>query len=534
MAFTRKSYEETRDSILAQITRSIVNEKHTGEPNRTRYKLANTPITNIVKVDGVLNGIQNTFREDDDYRLTGDMLEWLVGGDKPDDGTPFFVSYVFGGPTGITDVHPGSVTRTIVEAISREIDFFYAQLNQVYLAGFIDTATGSALDLVVSILGVERKPAEQATGIVVFGRNTDPGEINIEHETILYDGQTSYELKSTPVKNVVKIDGTLEGSVYTFEQGIDYTVTDNRVEWLADGKPPGLNALFYVDYVAYERIGVPVGTRVSTYARRPEDTKSFVTTEEKFLERKPEGRWETEVPVRAEVAGRAGNVYAGAIIVMPQPLVGVEYVINRGDILTGVDAEADEELRERAKHALEVAGKATFVSLESAVRGVEGVSSILIEDLGVLDEPERVPGVVRIIVYGGDDNEIQRVIDDTRAAGVRVEFSRPKHIHIDVTATLSLLRGASSSRVEREVEAKIRSYLSSLDIGDDVVFSRIVRAVLDIDGVYDLNELIVKAYRREGEEAITSTRENIELSAEEMAVARAINVLVRTFDRGRK
>jgi hypothetical protein len=88
--------------------------------------------------------------------------------------------------------------------------------------------------------------------------------------------------------------------------------------------------------------------------------------------------------------------------------------------------------------------------------------------------------------------------------------------------------------MEREVEAKIRSYLSSLDIGDDVVFSRIVRAALDIDGVYDLNELIVKAYRQEGEEAITSTRENIKLSAEEMAVARAINVLIRTFDGGRK
>jgi uncharacterized phage protein gp47/JayE len=390
------------------------------------------------------------------------------------------------------------------------------------------------LDLVVSILGVERKPAEQATGIVVFGRNTDPGEINVELETILYNGQTPYDLKSTPVKNVVKIDGLLEGNVYTFEEGTDYTVTENRVEWLTDGKTSDLNALFYVDYVAYEQINVPVGIRVSTYARRPEDTKVFVTTEEKVLERKPEGRWEAEVPVRAEVAGRAGNVYAGAIIVMPQPLVGVEYVINRGDILTGADAEADEELRERAKHALEVAGKATFVSLESAVRGIEGVSSILIEDLSVLDEPERVLGVVRVIVYGGDDNEIQRVIDDTRAAGVRVEFMRPKHIHIDATATLTLLRGASPSRVEREVEAKIRSYLSSLDIGDDVVFSRIVRAALDIDGVYDLNELIVKAYRQEGEEAITSTRENIKLSAEEMAVARAINVLIRTFDGGRK
>ncbi len=469
MAFTRRSYEATRDSILAQITRGIVNEQHTGESARTRYRLASTPVTRIVKVDGTVDGAPTTFREGVDYRLVGDLLEWQGGGARPDEGTPFFVNYVFGGPTGLTDVNPGSVTRTIVEAVSREIDFLYAQLNQVYRAGFIDTASGSALDLVVSILGVERKPAERATGLVVFGRNNDPGEIAVERETLLYGGQPSYELKSTPVKAVVTIDGTREGAPHTFVEGADYAVTNDRIEWLPEGDHPALNTPFSVDYVAYERIVIPVGTRVSTYARRPEDTKSFVTTDERFLARTVEGRWEAEVPVRAEVAGQAGNVYAGAIIVMPQPLVGVEYVINRGDILTGVDAEADEELRERAKHALEVAGKATFVSLESAVRGVEGVTSLLIEDLSVLDAPERVPGVVRIIVYGGEDDAIQRVIDDTRAAGIRVEFTRPQHVHIDVTAPVTLERGAAPARVGQDVEASIRRYLSSLDIGDDVV-----------------------------------------------------------------
>jgi len=95
------------------------------------------------------------------------------------------------------------------------------------------------------------------------------------------------------------------------------------------------------------------------------------------------------------------------------------------------------------------------------------------------------------------------------------------------------MRGATPSRVERDVESKIRGYLSSLDIGEDVVFSRIVRAVLDVEGVYDITELTIKAYRREGGEVITSTRENIELRSEETAVARTINVLVVPLERGR-
>lgn len=520
--FIRKSYEEIRDSILAQITKGIVNEKHVCDAYRTKYRLVNTPVIDIVKIEGVLDGSRHTFTEAVDYKLTGDMVEWLADGNRPDDKTPFFVNYVFGGSSNVTDVNPGSVVRTIVESISREIDYLYEQLNQAYLAGFIDTATGSALDLVVSILGVERKPAEHATGRVTFGRSTEPGEISVSGETHVYDGKTMYELKRIPVKGIVKIEGTLEGSAHTFGLETDYSLDENRVLWLTEGKKPDDNSVFHVDYTSLEQIRIPSGVEVSTYARRPEDVKVFTTTEEVVLERTVEGRWEADVQAKAKVAGRTGNVYAGAITVMPQPPVGVEYVINREDIVNGAEAEADDELRERAKHALEVAGKATLVSLESAVKGIEGVDSVMIED-----RPDGVAGIVKIIVDGGEASEIERVIKDTRAAGIKVEFSRPRTVHIDVTLAITLQKDASPPSVERDVEAKVRSYLSSLNIGDDVIYSRLVGTALGVTGVYDVNELTIKAIRKEDGGAVTSTRENIELSADERAIARTINILIR-------
>lgn len=525
MAFRRRSYEETCDSILSQITKGVVDEKHVYEPFRTKYKLENTPVRRIVKVEGVLSGATTTFKEGEDYRLSGDILEWQPGGGRPDDRTIFFVNYSIGESASITDVNPGSVVRTIVEAVSREIDFLYAQLDQVYEAGFIDTATGSSLDMVASILGVERKPAEPAIGFVTFGRNTAPGEISVNQEAHLQDGRASYVLKSSPVKEIVKIEGNLDGAAQEFEKGADYVLTENRVEWLPEGKKPDPNSTFYVDYVTYERITVSKGTMVSTYARRTEDAKTFETTDERVLERTPQGRWEAHVPVMAVVPGREGNVSAGSIVVMPQPLVGVEYVINRGDILTGAEVETDEELRERAKHALEVAGKATLASLESAVKGVEGVSSVLIEDM-----PDGVQGVVRIIAQGGNTEDIEKVIEDTRAAGIRVEFSRPRIVNIDISLTLILERGANPSRVGKEAEAQIKRYLSSFDISDDVIFNRIVNTALNVEGVYDIEELTIQAYREDGE-AITSARENIEISADEMALVREVNVLVRAFDK---
>jgi len=225
------------------------------------------------------------------------------------------------------------------------------------------------------------------------------------------------------------------------------------------------------------------------------------------------------------LAGRPGNVYAGAVNVMPQPPMGVEYVVNREDILNGTDEESDAELRERAKRALEVAGKATLVSLEAGVRGIEGVDSILVEDM-----PDGVSGVVKIIVDGGDTEEIKRVIDDVRAAGIRVEFLRPKPVHVDVNLTVTLHRGPTPSKVQRDVEAEVRSYLSSLEIGDDVIYSRIVGAAVSIEGVHKVAEMTVKAYRREGEEAIKSIEENVEITSEERAIARAVNVLIRTSE----
>lgn len=526
MAFRRRSYEETRDSILSQITKGVINERHVYDAFQTRYKLENTPVREIVKVDGVVGGSTMTFSEGEDYRLAGDMLEWLPDGTKPDEKTVFFVNYTIGELQSLTDVNPGSVVRTIVEAVSREMDFLYAQLNYVYEAGFIDTATGSSLDLVASILGVQRKSADPSTGLVTFGRNTDPGDISVEQEAHLQDGRNSYTLKNTPVKQIVKIEGNLEESAHEFEQGTDYILVSNSVEWLAEGKRPDADSTFYVDYVTYELITIPARTRVSTYARRTEDAKIFETTDERILKRTPQGRWEAIVPVKAMEPGKAGNVFAGSIVVMPQPLLGVEYVINRGDILTGVDAESDEELRERAKHALEVAGKATFSSLESAVKGVEGVTSVLIEDM-----PDGVLGVVKIIVQGGSPEDIQRVIDETRAAGIKVEFTRPGIVNIDIDLTVKLVRGADPLRVEKEVESKIRSYLSELDIGDDIVYNRVVNSVFSVEGVYDVSELTINAYREDVEKAVQSTRENIEIRADEMALIREVSVLVRPFER---
>jgi uncharacterized phage protein gp47/JayE len=446
MAFARKSYSEITDTVLSQITKGIVNEKHDYVTNRTKYRLEQPKVLDIVKIDGTVKNSPFIFRKNIDYKLIGNMVEWIVTGEKPDDHTSFFVNYKLDAPQLITDINPGSVVRTIVESLALEVDFLYAQMNQIYNSGFIDTAIGKSLDLVVSILGIIRKMPGFATGEVTFGRNNEPGEVEILREAHVYDGKNRFGLKNTIVKSIKNAEGISGGTQIAFVHDQDYNLSDNAIEWIEGGRHPDEGSVLYVDYISYEQIIIPVDTRISTYSRIPENLKIFRTTRESILTKNAEGKWESGVPVVAISPGKEGNVFAGSINVMPKPLMGIEYVINKKDILNGTDEEKDPELRERAKRALEKAGKASLTSLKSAVQGVEGVAG----EVRVVDQPDGVPGIVQIIASGGDDKEIIKVIEETRSAGIKVEFKRPTIIPLDIKLTISFVEGIDIGEAKKK------------------------------------------------------------------------------------
>jgi len=519
MPLVKKTYRQIAKDILTQIAGGEVTEEHTYVKGKTSYNLSNTPVTEVKEIDGTSKGARKIFTKDTDYRLRGNSVEWLGGGGHPDEDTVFTVRYVFAGASGISDLNPGSVVRTIVEAISRDIEYLYLQMEQAYLSGFLDTASGDALDLVVSILGIKRKPPQPSSGYVTFGRGTEPEVLPISSEVHLYDGSPEYELKKPLVKEITKIEGTVKDSPVTFEKDIDYSLVGKKVRWLPEGKKPDPKTVFRVDYNAYREITIPKGTNVATFSPKPEEVRLFTIVEETLLALTREGKWEADAPVICTTPGRWGNVLGGTVTVMPQPIQGVEYVINKADITNGVESEGDSELKERARHALEFAGKATYSSLESAIRSVEGVRSLLIVDM-----PEGVPGIVTVIVDGGDMDKILRVIDETRAAGTKVEVVRPKIVYINVSLTLTLEKDASSAWAVTEVEKRIREYISSLEIGNDVLYSRIVESALSVRGVWDIVDLRIMAHKVDGE-IVESEKENIEINNDERAEPRNINIL---------
>jgi hypothetical protein len=192
VALVRRPYLELVDDLLTALVGGVVNEPILFDVKSDSYPLAQ-PAAGIRSITGTVAKEPFTFRQAVDYAFSPgggagpDVVAWLPDGKHPDDDTKFFVDYLRPDSTSpLTDVNVGSVTRTLSEAIGREIATVYEQINAAYKSGFVDTATGTSLDLVVAILGVHRKTKEFAQGLVTFFRDaTSTGAITIPEGTVL-------------------------------------------------------------------------------------------------------------------------------------------------------------------------------------------------------------------------------------------------------------------------------------------------------------------------------------------------------------
>lgn len=189
-----RPYQEIVDDILTAIVGGVVNEQIPFDIKRLLYPLAEPAqairaITGRVDAADEPDGIRRTFQNEIDFEFNAEKnaVVWLEDGVRPKDESNFYVDYFRPiNRSPLSDINVGSVTRTISEAIGREIATVYQQINLAYKSGFIDLAEGKALDFVVSILGITRKTKEFAVGLVTFFRAAgSEGNITISQGTEL-------------------------------------------------------------------------------------------------------------------------------------------------------------------------------------------------------------------------------------------------------------------------------------------------------------------------------------------------------------
>ena len=192
MTYAPRLYDEIVRDLLTTLTGGTVRESFVMPAGDSPILLNNRPVRRISHLQGVVTAGAAPDAPEIPYRFTpadfelisttGDdtnknAIRFREDGRRPIPGTGVVVNYypVQTPPVPLTDLNVGSVTRTMLETVAREIAMVYLDLESVYKSAFVDTAEKGSLDKVVALVGVTRLPAGHPVARVRFTRRPNTG-----------------------------------------------------------------------------------------------------------------------------------------------------------------------------------------------------------------------------------------------------------------------------------------------------------------------------------------------------------------------
>jgi uncharacterized phage protein gp47/JayE len=251
-------------------------------------------------------------------------------------------------------------------------------------------------------------------------------------------------------------------------------------------------------HVTFSRVGlagvatIPSGTIAKTGSGLRFFTTQVGTIADGFTSSSP-------VPVTAENVGKTYNVVIGSVTIIESDLTGVDSVTNAIAMAGGVDAESDYAYHARFQEYMEGLGKANIAGLIVGALSVDQIiSASVVEHFPPLSN-------VNVHLYVDDGStggvsagklaEVQAVIDGDgtsanqgyRAAGVNVVVVAPGQIIQDVTLTISVIStGVALNQLAIDVKAAITDYINGLGVGEDIIFTKLIAAIMSVFGVADV------------------------------------------------
>jgi uncharacterized phage protein gp47/JayE len=103
--------------------------------------------------------------------------------------------------------------------------------------------------------------------------------------------------------------------------------------------------------------------------------------------------------------------------------------------------------------------------------------------------PWRTTRVVR-----GVYERVQEVVDRIRPPGVHPNVIEADHIDVGVRARVAVERGSDEAALARAIRARLASALGDLRLGGDVLYSQVVRTIVEVDGVVDVQRLHLRRH----------------------------------------
>jgi len=236
---------------------------------------------------------------------------------------------------------------------------------------------------------------------------------------------------------------------------------------------------------------VPVGTPVQT----ADGTQSFVvivdTTNSAWSASSngyllPASVSSVTVPVQSTAAGTAANVAAGAVNVMTQAIIGIDYVSNGAAFAGGSNAETDAQLKARFVLYICSLREGTIAAITYAINSLQlGLQCQIIENQN-LDGSVHA-GFLCIIVDDGSGAPPSSIITAAAAAAGTV---RAGGIPAAVAIAIATGVGFDHPTVVANVAAAVAAYVAALPLGGSLNYMMLGGIVAAIAGVTDFSMTI--------------------------------------------
>ena len=187
----------------------------------------------------------------------------------------------------------------------------------------------------------------------------------------------------------------------------------------------------------------------------------------------------------AVAPGSAGNVLAGTISLLLQPISGIDTATNATGFAGGADPETDPAFRTRFQAFIAALFKGTVPAYAYALNSLQaGLTFQILENVN----PALVPqyGYVTICLDDGSGcpptalrQAAQAAVEAVRCAGVTVGVIPPQIVSANVAMTLTSLIAANHAADVTAASNALTAYVNAIPVGSPLSFSRLAQIAYD-------------------------------------------------------
>lgn len=228
----------------------------------------------------------------------------------------------------------------------------------------------------------------------------------------------------------------------------------------------------------------------------------------------PKGVSSAELRVYATELGAYGNVPSGVINTVGSSIFNVHKVTNPQDLLTGRDRESLELVKRRFRAFIESRGRATNKALQYAVRSVEEISGVYVDE---------ETGYIKVYAHDNNGNldeelksRVETSLENYRPSGIKLDVLPIERKAVDLDVVVVLRDKTRENDIFKEaIRVHIRNHINQKQASEDLIITELIREIMSVDrfAIYDCK--------------LENLENNVRLSAEELLRAGEINVKLK-------